>query len=391
GDDRLRVMAYSGNRRVVQYQSLPRFLQAGVIDFDRDFHGTDISWLHVTPAAGGKLSATIGVDYGRSTDARLGFENFVGNQSGVKGALRRDEQDTVSNIDPYAQAEWQRGAWVLTGGLRHNRLKVTVRDHFASNGDDSGSVSFSHTAPVAGMLYKVSPVLNLYASAARGFEAPTLNELFYSGAGEGFNFRLRPVTSVHVETGVKAIAGSGARINAALFQARTRDELAVDISGGGRTSYRNAGKTLRRGAELSMDSSLGAGLNARVAMTLLRATYEQGTRLPGVQNANLFAELAWKNSADTLGAALEAIASSKVYADDANAEIPAPGYGLLNARVQARQEMGGWRLKQFARLNNLADRKYVGSLIVGDANKRYYEAAPGRNWLLGFSAQRVFR
>lgn len=391
GDDRLRVMAYSGNRRVVQYQSLPRFLQAGVIDFDRDFHGTDISWLHVTPAAGGKLSATIGLDYGRSTDARLGFENFVGNQSGVKGALRRDEQDTVSNIDPYAQAEWQRGAWVLTGGLRHNRLKVTVRDHFASNGDDSGSVSFSHTAPVAGMLYKVSPVLNLYASAARGFEAPTLNELFYSGAGEGFNFRLRPVTSVHVETGVKAIAGSGARINAALFQARTRDELAVDISGGGRTSYRNAGKTLRRGAELSMDSSLGAGLNARVAMTLLRATYEQGTRLPGVPNANLFAELAWKNSADTLGAALEAIASSKVYADDANAEIPAPGYGLLNARVQARQEMGGWRLKQFARLNNLADRKYVGSLIVGDANKRYYEAAPGRNWLLGFSAQRVFQ
>jgi iron complex outermembrane receptor protein len=41
-------------------------------------------------------------------------------------------------------------------------------------------------------------------------------------------------------------------------------------------------------------------------------------------------------------------------------------------------------------VNNLADRKYVGSLIVGDANKRYYEAAPGRNWMLGASVAYTF-
>jgi iron complex outermembrane receptor protein len=397
GEDRVRAMAYAGKRQVIQYQSLSKFVQApasqsgGVIDFDRDFHGADINWLHVAPAAGGILSTTIGVDYGRSADARQGFENFIGSQFGVKGALRRDEQDTVSNLDPYAQAEWQGGAWVLTGGVRHNRLKVAVRDHYTSNGDDSGSINFSHTTPVAGALYKLSPVLNVYASAARGFEAPTLNELFYSGAGAGFNFRLQAATSVHVETGIKAVVGTSTRINAALFQVKTRDELVVDVSGGGRTSYRNAGRTLRRGAELAMDSSFGAGFSARLAMTLLRATYDQGTRLPGVPKANLFGELAWKNSGDTLGAAMEAIASAKMYADDANADIPAPGYALLNARVQAKQDLAGWRLKQFARLNNLANRKYVGSLIVGDANKRYYEAAPGRNWLLGFSAQHVFQ
>ena len=88
--------------------------------------------------------------------------------------------------------------------------------------------------------------------------------------------------------------------------------------------------------------------------------------------------------------ALETIASSNIYADDANAEIPAPGYGILNARVQAKQEVGGWRLKQFARVNNLFDRDYVGSVIVGDASKRFYEAAPGRNWLVGASAHYMF-
>ena len=69
---------------------------------------------------------------------------------------------------------------------------------------------------------------------------------------------------------------------------------------------------------------------------------------------------------------------------------PAPGYGIVNARVQAKQAYGGWKLKQFVRLNNLFDRSYVGSLIVGDANKRYYEAAPGRQWLAGVSAEYTF-
>ena len=403
GDDRLRLMAYGGNRQVTQFQSFSKGFQAspthsgGVVDFDRDFHGADINWVSVRDLGAGKLTATIGIDYGKSDDARRGFENFVGNQFGVRGALRRDEQDSLSSIDPYLQAEWQAGPWVLTGGVRHTRMKVQVRDRYTSNGNDSGSVDYRHTTPVLGLLYKLSPVLNLYASAARGFETPTLNELFYSGTGAGFNFGLKPAESTHLEAGLKAIVGSGTRINTALFQVRTTDELVVDSSAGGRTSYKNASKTLRQGAELSLDTTLGGGVSGRLALTALRAVYDQGfgsvlagSRLPGVPNANLFAELAWKDAAGRFGAALETVASSKIYAEDANSEIPAPGYAVVNARVNATQELGQWRFKQFVRLNNLLDRKYVGSLIVGDANKRYYEAAPGRNWMLGASAQYAF-
>ena len=403
GEDRLHVMAYGGNRQVTQFQAFSKAFQApathsgGVVDFDRDFYGADINWVSVRHLGNGKLTATVGVDYGRSADDRRGYENFIGNQFGVQGALRRDEQDSLSSLDPYLQAEWQAGPWVLTGGLRHTRLKVQVGDRFLSNGNDSGSVEYRHTTPVLGVLYKLSPTLNLYASTARGFETPTLNELFYSGTGGGFNFGLRAAESTHVEAGLKAIVGANTRINTALFQVRTSDELVVDSSAGGRTSYKNASKTLRQGAELSLDTSFGAGVSGRVALTALRAVYDQafgsvreGSRLPGVPNANLFAELAWKDASDHFGAALESVASSKVYAEDANAEIPAPGYAVFNLRVTAKQEAGAWRFKQFARLNNLADRKYVGSLIVGDTNKRYYEAAPGRNWLVGVSALRQF-
>jgi iron complex outermembrane receptor protein len=402
GDDRLKLTTYGGNRQVIQYQAFSKAFQApashsgGVVDFDRNFYGTDLNWAKVCAVAGGQLTTTIGFDYGHSADGRQGYENFVGTQFGVKGKLRRDEQDIVSSADPYVQAQWQGGAWVFDAGVRESHMTVQVQDRFLSNGNDSGKLDYRHTTPVLGVLYKASPLLHLYASAARGFETPTLNELFYSGTGGGFNFTLRPSTSTHLETGLKARMGS-MRINAALFEVRTNDELVIDSATGGRTSYRNASSTLRQGAELSADAVLGQGMTARLALTSLRAVYNQGfgsvlagSRLPGVPNANAYAELAWKDADGRFGVALETITAGRVYAEDSNLERPAPGYALANLRVQAKQQLGGWQLKQFARINNVTNRQYVGSVIVGDTNKRFYESAPGRNWLLGASAKYDF-
>ncbi|MFC0170834.1 TonB-dependent receptor family protein [Pseudoduganella danionis] len=403
GADRLHLSTYGGNRQVIQYQAFSKAFQApashsgGVVDFDRNFYGADLNWLHVAGLADGTLSTTVGLEYGHSGDDRRGYENFIGTQFGVKGALRRSENDNVSSTEPYLQVEWQSGSWLLSAGLRHSSVRISVDDHYLANGNDSGALSYSHTTPVAGVLYKFTPALHAYASAARGFETPTLNELFYSGTGGGFNFRLQAAHSKHLEAGIKLRSGDSTRINAAVFQIRTTDELVVDSSSGGRTSYRNAGRTLRQGLELSLDTSWRYGLSSHVALTSLRAVYDQsfgsvlkGSRLPGVPNANGYADLAWKDSAGLFSAAIEAQASSRIYADDANADQAAPGYATLNARVSSNQRWHGWQFKQFVRLNNLLDRQYVGSVIVGDSNKRYYEAAPTRNWLLGASAQYQF-
>jgi iron complex outermembrane receptor protein len=403
GSDRLHVTVYGGNRRVIQYQSFSKGFQApathsgGVVDFDRDFYGVDANWVMARPLGDGLLRTTVGIEAGKSRDTRQGFENFVGNDFGVKGRLRRDEEDGVRNLDPYLQLEWELGRWVLTGGLRHSQVSFDVDDRYLSNGNDSGGVDYRHTTPLLGVLYKVTPSLNVYASAARGFETPTLNELFYSGTGAGFNFGLGAATSTQLEAGAKAMLGKDVRVNAALFQVRTGDELVVDASSGGRTSYRNAGATLRQGMELSLEAELRAGFSARLAATLLRAIYDQaftgvaeGNRLPGVPRTSLFGELAWNDAGERFGAALETVANGKVHPDDANAAIPAPGYAIVNARVQASQRLQGWRLREYARVNNLFDHGYVGSVIVGDSNQRYYEPAPGRNWVLGMSAQYQF-
>ncbi len=395
GADTLNLTAYAGNREVTQFLAIPPGAQAnprssgGVIDFDRGFGAR---WTAVHTMESGKLTATAGIDYDRSRDDRQGYENFVGTQLGVRGALRRDERDIVTSVDPYLQAEWETGSWTATAGLRHSRLRVEVDDRYLSNGNDSGSINYSKTTPVLGLLYKLTPAVHVYASAARGFESPTLNELFYSGAGNGFNFGLEPSRSTHLEAGAKTFIGNDTTLNVALFQVKTEDELVVDLSGGGRTSYRNASRTLRQGVELALDTAWDNGLTARMALTAMRAIYDDATRnrLPGVPRATAYGELVWKNKPTGFSTAIEAIANSKVYVEDSNTQVPAPGYAIANARAGMEQRSGAWRFKEFVRVNNLFDRQYIGSVIVGDGNGRYYEPAPGRNWLAGVSVQYTF-
>ena len=51
---------------------------------------------------------------------------------------------------------------------------------------------------------------------------------------------------------------------------------------------------------------------------------------------------------------------------------------------------GIWTLREFVRVNNLADRNYVGSVIVGDTNQRFFEPAAGRNFLIGVTVNARF-
>ncbi|HQU88442.1 MAG TPA: TonB-dependent receptor [Denitromonas sp.] len=406
GAGRLEFNAYAGTRSVTQYLSIPSFVQAapthsgGVVDFDRSFHGFGARWIHTLDAGPGELTLTGGLDYDRSEDDRKGYENFIGTTLGVKGNLRRDEINTVTSIDPYAQASWKVGDVTLQAGLRHSHVEYEVDDAYLSNGDGSGTVSYRKTTPAVGVLWAVTPALNLYASAARGFETPTVTEMSYASAGGGFNFDLKPARSVQYELGAKAFLSDNTRLNAAIFQIRTDDELVVASSSGGRTVYANAAKTLRQGMEVALDSEFSEQWRARLAVTWLRAIYDgafnngsnnvaDGSRMPGIPATSAFGEIVWQPRSD-LSAALETQYRSKVYVEDSNTERAAPAYTVFNLRLAAEQKMGPWKLTEMVRLDNLFDRSYVGSVIVGDGNGRFYEPGSGFGWFAGVSARYSF-
>jgi iron complex outermembrane recepter protein len=416
GPGRLQVTAYMGTRSVTQFQAIPTGPQAnarhsgGVIDFDRAFHGASARWIHTLAAGPGELTLTGGVDYDRSEDDRQGYENFIGSTLGVKGRLRRNETDTVTSLDPYLQASWKMDRWTLQAGLRHSHVEFEVDDKYivGANGDDSGEVSYRKTTPALGLSYQVNPALNVYAAIGRGFETPTLNELSYSSAGGGFNFDLKPARSRQVEVGAKAFLGDNTRLNAALFQIRTEDELVVAGSVGGRTSYQNAPSTLRQGFELALDSEFSRHWRGRLAFTQLRAIYDdafsfvrgsgptqttvnvaEGKRLPGIPATSLYAELAWTPLAG-ITTAVETVYRSRVYVEDTNTANTAPSYTLVNLRLAAEQVQGPWQFKEMLRVDNLFDRQHIASVIVGESNQRFYETGNGASLYAGVSARYRF-
>lgn len=407
GDSTLQFNLYAGQRSVIQYLSIPRTVVSnsqrggGVVDFDREFHGGTLRWIQAINAAPGVLKITFGADYDQSHDERRGYQNFRGDQLGVKGELRRDEDDIATSFDPYVQAHWELGRWTMDAGVRHSTMKMEVNDHYLLNGDSSGSKKYQQNTPSLSVMYAFTPNLHGYVSAGKGFETPTQAEMAYApGLAESFNFGLSPATSVQYELGMKARITDQVRLNAALFEIRTEDEIAVDSSVSGRTSYRNAGKTLRRGFELSVQSEISDNWEASLAYTRLEATYdedfsqsgnviEKGNHLPGVPTSNLYGELVWKpRSGISMG--LEGQYRSEVYVEDSNDAKAAPGYAVFNWRTRFEQHYGAWTTHQLVRLDNIFDRQYVGSVIVGDSNGRYYEAAPGRSLYVGAGVEYQF-
>ncbi len=402
------LAAYGGSRSVAQWLAIPAGAQGsprhggGVIDFDRRYAGLDLRarW------AVGTADVVLGLAADRQSDDRLGFENFTGSGAdtvyGVTGTLRRDETNTASSRDAYAQFEWPlAAAWTLSGGVRHGRVSLASKDAFLSNGDDSGALDFGYTNPVIGVRWQPARGLNLHLSVGRGFESPTLNELAYRADGTGgFNTALKAQTSRQVELGAKWRA-AGIDVDAALFEARTDDELGVATNAGGRSSFQNVGRTLRRGAELGVGLVLAPAWSARVAASWLDATYQDtfltcagvpcaapsvavpaGNRIAGTPRENLFAELAWQGGAWGVPA-LEWRATGAVAVNDRNTDF-APGYGTLALRWSKAYRLGaGLRAEWLLRLDNLADRHYAGSVIVNDANGRYFEPGAPRSVLVG--------
>ncbi len=407
----IRVLLYGGERETVQFQSIPVATQGnplhpgGVIHLSRRYAGTDVRWTSRLDTSLGALELVAGVAYDTLEEHRIGRQNFAGAVLGVEGALRRDEDNRVTNTDPYVQAQWKVSPrWTLTAGVRHSSVRFASSDNYiaGTNRDDSGNVGYSATLPAAAAMFALSPQLHFYAAAGRGFETPTFNELAYRPDGTpGLNFALRPSRSTNLEAGVKGRSGSVAALrtewNAAVFQTSTRDELVTQTNVGGRSTFQNAGASRRRGIELSWSASLAPAWRFQAAQTWLDARYREGfltcaatpcaaagvpipagNRIPGTARAVTAAELAWQPVRGWQAGA-EVRRSSRVFVNDANSEA-APSFTTVALNAGYVFDLERWKLAAAARVDNVFDRRYAGSVIVNEGNGRFYEPAPGRTW-----------
>jgi iron complex outermembrane receptor protein len=406
----LTARLYFGQRDLDNALSIPPAAQApvtssgGIVSFSRSYVGFGAQLSHTVKLGDGQALRLVGgVDVDQSDEDRKGFIN----NGGVQGALKRDERNKADNRDAFAQAGYDFNSdWTATAGVRSSHVRFRSADNFivAGNPDDSGSLSYSATSPVLGVSWRASPTLNVYVNAGKGFETPTFTELSYRPGGlTGLNTDLKASTSRHTELGAKWKLADGHRLDTALFDITTRDEIVVDTNAGGRSTFKNAGRTNRRGAELSYLGQLNDEWRATLSLTALRARFvesfvsgsgaaavpvSEGSRLAGTPERSAFAELAWAPKAAWGGfnTAVELVHTGKLYVNDVNSDA-APAATVVNLRAGFAQSAGPWKFSQLIRVDNAADKGYAGSVIVNDANQRFFESAPPRNWTAVLSAK----
>lgn len=404
-EGRLEAMLYVGQRAVQQFLAIPLATQnapthsGGIVDLDRSYGGGALRWFRTL----GTVRLAAGAEYDAMYERRRGFIN----NNGVIGALKRDEDNTVSSTDFFAQAEWKLAErWALLGGARHSRVGFRSSDYYIvpGNPNDSGTRGYGATTPVAGLLFRPSANLSLYGNVGRGFETPTFLELAYRNSGSGLNFDLNASTSRHAELGVKARVPGWGRVNAALFDVVTQNEIVVDRNTGGRATFKNVGHTDRKGVELGAESAAIGPFELRFAYTYLQATFREGfntvitttnttvavpagATLPGVPKNQAYGELRYRRA--PFHAALEVLHRSSVPVSDPNSDFADP-FTVWNLAAGLVQERGRLRLTEFVRLDNVGNRNYVGSVIVNETNFRYFEPAPRRNMSAGIQASLQF-
>ena len=401
------IAVYGGQRAVTQFLAITPATQAnarhggGVVDFARDYQGVDarVHW------GWDRADVLAGVAVDRQRDLRRGFENFTGTGAtqllGVLGKLRRDEVDKARSADAFTQGEWALASGVVAiAGVRTGGVTLSADDAFLSNGNDSGKLTFHYTNPVAGLKLQAAPGLNLHASVARGTETPTLGELAYQPSGAaGLNTALKAQTSTQAELGAKWRAGMW-QLDAVYFEAHVDNEIGVASNSGGRASFQNVGRTLRRGVELAAAVRPAPAWRAAASATWLDASYRDsfltcaavpcttptltvnaGNRIAGTQRASGWGELVWSDAMwGEFGFEVRAMARTPV--NDVNSDA-ARGYGLTALRWTRRIAVGPGRVELIARIDNLADRKYAGSVIIGEGNARFFEPGAPRSFMLG--------
>lgn len=408
-------MFYLGNRQVVQYQSIPKEFQendrhaGGVIDFDRDYYGADFRWTGKALLPNTTLVAGVALD--RMVEDRKGYKNYDNESNfGVKGALRRNENNTLWNLDPYVQASWQfLPTWHLDTGLRYSNVHYESDDHYivAGNGDDSGSTDYQKLLPSVALGWEISPELYAYASYGKGFETPTFTEMAYNTdpSKSGMNFALKPASSDNYELGLKSQNPFGF-FTFAVFQTDTENDIVTAGTRDGRATFRNADQTTRQGLELSWQQTIWKEINIQSSFSYIDAEFDsytaelkdskklyakaidKGNKIPGIAKNQVFTRIAWQPE-QGFQAGLEARYMDKIYVNDINSDT-APSYTVVAANVGYLWVNRDWKVNSYARVDNLFDRNYVGSVIVNDGNSRFFEPADGRNFNVGMSVTKAF-
>ena len=278
----------------------------------------------------------------------------------------------------------------LTLSGRFNNAEIDLHDKLGTVLD--GQHSYSRFNPNAGLTYRISPALQLYASYSEANRAPTPTELSCSSAANPcslLNFfigdpNLKQVVARTVEGGLRGHVNDfdNGRLSWDVDYYRTNDQddliFETTAYNPNLAYYTNAGRTLRQGVEANLHFDT-ARLHAVIGYAYTDATFQtplllgsdsnplgdvngneqvrQGDRLPGIPLHRGSIVLDYKATDRwTLGLSSTLTSSQYRFGDEANLTKPIGGVALLNLNTSYKITES---ITVFGLVNNVTDQRYA--------------------------------
>ncbi len=371
---------------------IPFVADDGVVEFDRFFYGGGMQLHFPGTLFGRENRLVVGFDIDQQEDDR---QRYI-NNAGVRGALSFDQIEEAETYGVYLRNELKVTdtlAFILGG--RYDDVELSVDDKFIANGDQSSTLDFDEFSPMAGIVWQMSDLTNVYVNYATSFETPTFTEL--ASPARSLSVNLGGFNDVTAQEATSYELGLRGRylndrlyIDAAIYTMDVEDEIASVSNIGNRSFFDNA-DTERKGFELTAIASLSERFELSLAYTRARYEFDKfdsspglvGNDLPGLPETQYFAELAYRHENGFYAIA------DVLYADDfqinnANTLMNEDST-VWNFRLGYRGDEGRWRVSPYVGIHNVTDEDYMSNVRINGFGGRVFEPGPERYFYAGIT------
>lgn len=375
------------------------FESEGVSAFERFFSGGGVKYDQSGLLAGLPNQVTVGFDYSIQRDDRTRYDNL----QGVQGSLTQDQAENAQGYGIYVRNDTQINDRLnLVVGGRFDGLKLSIRDHFLANADQSGTLEFNEFSPMVGLTYAIAENIRLYGKYGTAFETPTFTEIAGPGGDLGDSgISLTGFSDVKaqkarsLEVGLRGQLASKLDFDLVVYQMTVDDEVVNTATLGSRGVFENA-DTDRFGFEALGIYAINDQLQLTSSYTFSDFSFDnfptntaaEGNDLPLIPQHQFFTELKYETGTG-LFAILDYQWVDEIYTNNANSAT-SDAYGVANLRLGHSFTSNNLRIEPFLGVKNLTDEEYNDNARPNAFGGRFYEPAPERNIYAGANIRYEF-
>lgn len=327
----------------------------------------------------GRITATLSDRKGKlaevdSTTGKLlgvfGSENIkLNNKVSVDVSARMDDVKLTSDINQITKYDYATGKYVAGDGVSHYEHNMKL-----------GSAS-------AGVSYALTDKVNAFVNIAKADQIPADSEL-------DSNPNLKKASNRNLELGLKGRSGKWS-FDTSVYEIQGKDEVVRLRQADGQSQYVNAGKTSKKGFELTGSYAVTDKVNVGGGLAYNNYKYKNFQELIGTKNVdrsgsylptipktqtNAFVEYKHPNGFATR---IQARKDGSYYLDNANSEKWSDNKIVTDLNVSYTKK----KHKIDMSVDNLLDKRYALEVSKDTTGKKSYAAGAPRTVLVNYTYQ----